>query len=60
MENNEKSLAGNIILSFAIIQESESVKRIKEYFETGYYPEGEYCKTWDILAYCDYYKRYNK
>jgi len=44
----------------AAIMEKMSVARIVVYLETGFYPEGKFSKTWDLLAYCDYYNNLTK
>lgn len=40
-------------LSPYAIMERASVKRFQVFLDTGYYPEGQWSKTWDMLAWVE-------
>lgn len=42
-------------LSPAYIMESLSVSRYQKYLDTGEYPDGVFSKTWDMLAWLDWF-----
>ena len=51
--NYMKSISGEIILAVVTGAKKASINRAQVFLDTGYYPEGQYSKTWDLLEWAD-------